>query len=507
MTHMLSLLPKSRFEESGVEIPGGLAFLADYRPDAIAEAAAGTEGLFMPPSHPRLDADLLARLGSVRIIQTAGAGFDSVDHAAAAKLGLIVCNSPAQNAITVAEHVIGAVICLQRELAYADEAIKSGAYAQARERILDRGACELFGATVGIVGLGGIGRALAPRLAAFGATVVALRRRSGPRICAQEHGIRRVNLDELFAVSDIVTLHCPLMDATRGLVDAARLASMKPGAILVNEYMQTSDPDIYAGGDCVAIPNLITGKPFVLALGSLANRQGRVIGTMFTTIGLLALLLTVVGLLFHTPMLTAMNTPAESMTEAVHYLVVCSGGMIFIYGYNAVCAVLRGMGDSTHPLLFVAIATAVNVVLDLLFVAVFHWDAMGAALATVIGQAAAFLFAIFFLYRRRASFVFDFKPSSFAIQSRELKVFLKLGLPITLQSNAVTFSMLFISSRANSFGLVPPPSTAWGRSFTAWSASSSSSVQASAASVVGQNMGAGRLDRVKQSVYWPGAGT
>ena len=173
MTHMLSLLPKSRFEESGVEIPGGLAFLADYRPDAIAEASAGIEGLFMPPSHPRLDADLLARLGSVRIIQTAGAGFDSVDHAAAAKLGLIVCNSPAQNAITVAEHVIGAVICLQRELAYADEAIKSGAYAQARERILGRGACELFGATVGIVGLGGIGRALAPRLAAFGATVVA----------------------------------------------------------------------------------------------------------------------------------------------------------------------------------------------------------------------------------------------------------------------------------------------------------------------------------------------
>ena len=220
MTHMLSLLPKSRFEESSVEIPGGLAFLADYRPDAIAEAAAGTEGLFMPPSHPRLDADLLARLGSVRIIQTAGAGFDSVDHAAAAKLGLIVCNSPAQNAITVAEHVIGAVICLQRELAYADEAIKSGAYAQARERILDRGACELFGATVGIVGLGGIGRALAPRLAAFGATVVASDV-FWPEDFAQEHGIRRVNLDELFAVSDIVTLHCPLMDATRGLVDGA----------------------------------------------------------------------------------------------------------------------------------------------------------------------------------------------------------------------------------------------------------------------------------------------
>ena len=80
---------------------------------------------------------------------------------------------------------------------------------------------------------GGIGRALAPRLAAFGATVVASDV-FWPEDFAQEHGIRRVNLDELFAVSDIITLHCPLMDATRGLVDAARLASMKPGAILVN---------------------------------------------------------------------------------------------------------------------------------------------------------------------------------------------------------------------------------------------------------------------------------
>ncbi|MFR0874338.1 MAG: NAD(P)-dependent oxidoreductase [Bilophila wadsworthia] len=106
----------------------------------------------------------------------------------------------------MAEHVIGAVICLQRELAYADEAIKSGAYAQARERILDRGACELFDATVGIVGLGGIGRALAPRLAAFGATVVASDV-FWPEDFAQEHGIRRQS-DELFAVSDIVTLHC-----------------------------------------------------------------------------------------------------------------------------------------------------------------------------------------------------------------------------------------------------------------------------------------------------------
>lgn len=228
MTHMLSLLPKSRFEESGVEIPGGLAFLADYRPDAIAEASAGIEGLFMPPSHPRLDADLLARLGSVRIIQTAGAGFDSVDHAAAAKLGLIVCNSPAQNAITVAEHVIGAVICLQRELAL------RGRGHQVRRLCAGTGTHPRPGRLRTVRRHRGHRRARRHRPGAgpppcrpFGATVVASDV-FWPEDFAQEHGIRRVNLDELFAVSDIVTLHCPLMDATRGLVDAARLASMKP---------------------------------------------------------------------------------------------------------------------------------------------------------------------------------------------------------------------------------------------------------------------------------------
>lgn len=228
----------------------------------------------------------------------------------------------------------------------------------------------------------------------------------------------------------------------------------------------------------------------------------RVIGTMFTTIGLLSLALTVVGLLLHTPILLAMNTPAESMAEAVDYLVVCSWGMLFLYGYNAVCAVLRGMGDSKRPLLFVAVATVVNVALDLLFVAVFHWGAMGAALATVIGQAVAFLFAMYFLYRRRASFAFDFKRSSFAICGKELKVFLKLGLPITLQSNAVTFSMLFISSKANAFGLVATAVYGVGQKLYSVVSIVSASVQASAASVIGQNIGAGKMDRVKQTVYW-----
>lgn len=231
-----------------------------------------------------------------------------------------------------------------------------------------------------------------------------------------------------------------------------------------------------------------------------------VIGTMFTTVSLLSLVLTAVGLLFHMPMLAAMNTPADSISGAADYLIVCSLGMFFIYGYNAVCAVLRGMGDSTHPLVFVFIATVVNIVLDLLFVAVLPWGALGAALATVIGQGAAFLFSVVFLYRRRDSFVFDFKPSSFAICRERLSVFLKLGLPITLQTNAVTFSMLFISSRVNAFGMVATAVYGVGQKLYSVVSIVSSSIQASEASMVGQNMGAGRLDRVKQTLYWAWGG-
>ena len=279
-------------------------------------------------------------------------------------------------------------------------------------------------------------------------------------------------------------------------VGTACLSAVSIGSQLTTMFM-TVGLGLCTGGQ-VYISQLVGAKDY--------KALNRVIGTMFTTIGLLALLLTAIGLLFHTPMLNAMNTPAESMEEAVRYLVVCSWGTVFIYGYNAVCAVLRGMGDSKHPLLFVGIATIVNVVLDLLFVVVFHWGAMGAALATVIGQASAFLFAMFFLYRRRDSFVFDFKRASFAIQTDKLKVFLKLGLPITLQSNAVTFSMLFISSRANAFGLVATAVYGVGQKLYSVVSIVSASVQASAASVVGQNMGAGRLDRVKQSVYWAWGG-
>lgn len=235
MLKILSLLPRQRFEEARVPLPETLDvhFCTDYSPQALEEAAKGAAGLFVPPSHPHLNLALLEKMPSLRMIQSAGAGFDSVDLNAATSLGLPVCNSPAQNTVTVAEHVLAAVICLQRQFLTADAGIKAGGYAAAREAVLKRGCLEIFGCTAGIVGLGAIGKKLAVYLRTLGATVIA-HDMFWDEDFARANDIRRVELDELFRESDVVSLHCPLTDATRGLVDAARLAVMKPGAILVN---------------------------------------------------------------------------------------------------------------------------------------------------------------------------------------------------------------------------------------------------------------------------------
>ena len=134
----------------------------------------------------------------------------------------------------------------------------------------------------------------------------------------------------------------------------------------------------------------------------------KTIGTLFTFILLCAVGLGGLSIIFHRPILTIMNTPAAAYEEAAKYMVICNSGCIFIFGYNALCAVLRGMGDSKRPLIFVAIASVVNLVLDLLFVAVFHMGAAGAAIATVFSQALSFLFAFVYLLRHRDAFGFSF---------------------------------------------------------------------------------------------------
>lgn len=245
------------------------------------------------------------------------------------------------------------------------------------------------------------------------------------------------------------------------------------------------------------------GQIYISQLVGRGDRQRLcpTIGTLFTGLTILSLIITAIGCIFCRGLLNLLNTDAAAFDMATNYLFVCSLGMFFIFGYNAVCAVLRGMGDSRHPLIFVSIATVINIFLDYLFVAVLGMAALGAALATVIGQGAAFLFAVALLYRNRDHFAFDFRLKSFAIHPQLGWELIKLSLPIALQQNAITITMLYVNAQINALGLVAMSVAGIGQKIQHVMGVVSGAMQASAATMVGQNMGAGKIDRVKRIVY------
>ena len=225
------------------------------------------------------------------------------------------------------------------------------------------------------------------------------------------------------------------------------------------------------------------------------------IGTMFSVIQLLSLIVTAVCLPLRDTFLNLLNTPPEAFDQARDYITVCFSGMFFIFGYNTVSAILRGMGDSKRPFVFIAIAAVINLVLDLVFVAGFGMGAFGAALATVIGQTASFIISLVYLYHRRDAFGFDFRPSSFKIDKTKFIPLIKLGLPMSLQHAAISISMLFVNSNINAYGVVASAVTGVGGKLQSLMSIVSQSICTAGATMMGQNLGAGKYDRVKKIVH------
>ena len=163
------------------------------------------------------------------------------------------------------------------------------------------------------------------------------------------------------------------------------------------------------------------------------NRQAirEVIGTLFTGLFILAGIITTVMLILTDPVLYLIKTPAESFAYAKSYFTITMLGTVFIFGYNALAAIMRGLGDSKNPLYFVAIACFTNIVLDLLLVAVIPLGAAGAAVATVISQALSMVLCV--VYLRKKGFIFNFNRSSFRPHKDRIKQIIKIGLPSAIQ--------------------------------------------------------------------------
>ncbi|MBQ1512012.1 MAG: MATE family efflux transporter [Erysipelotrichaceae bacterium] len=177
----------------------------------------------------------------------------------------------------------------------------------------------------------------------------------------------------------------------------------------------------------------------------------KMIGTMFTFLLGISVVISIVCYVLRFRILELLNTPAASYSYTMDYTVTCIVGLIFIYGYNLISAILRGMGDSRRPFLFIAIAAILNMVLDILFVKYCNMEVFGAALATVIGQGVSFLVSLIYLYRRKESFGFDFRLPSFRIDPDSFRRLLALGIPMAIQSAAINISKIVLMAWINIF--------------------------------------------------------
>ncbi|MBQ1355506.1 MAG: MATE family efflux transporter [Solobacterium sp.] len=230
------------------------------------------------------------------------------------------------------------------------------------------------------------------------------------------------------------------------------------------------------------------------------DRVGQMVGTMFTLLMSAAIILMIIFLFGYKGVMRWLNTPAASWDMTRDYIVTCICGLVFIYGYNMVSAMLRGMGDSRHPFQFIAIASVLNIILDLIFVAGMNLGAFGAALGTVIGQAVSFIFALRLLYRNREQFYFDFRPEHFRIYKEVIKPLLSLGIPMVIQSAAITFSMLFVNSYVNSYGVNAVAVTGVGRKIEQIVNIVSQAVSSAGGAMIAQALGASKTSRVPKVV-------
>jgi D-3-phosphoglycerate dehydrogenase len=194
---------------------------------AVLHAAADADALLVR-SATQVDAELLAAAPRLRMVARAGAGVDNIDLDETSRRGIVVMNTPGGNTTATAEHTLGLMLALVRHVPAAHQSLLEGRW--------DRGAfmgLELSGKTLGVIGFGRVGQAVAKRALAFEMTILACDPKDIHRPAA-EMGVQVTSLAELYARSDIITLHASLTDETRGMIDAAALAAMKSGVQLIN---------------------------------------------------------------------------------------------------------------------------------------------------------------------------------------------------------------------------------------------------------------------------------
>ena len=213
------------FKDRGIEV--------DFQPnlgkdkDKLAEIVGNYDGLAIR-SATKVTSKIIEKAAKLKVIGRAGIGVDNVDVPAATARGIIVMNTPFGNSITTAEHAITMMLALARQIPQADASTQAGKWEKNRFM-----GVEITGKTLGVIGCGNIGSIVADRAQGLKMKVIAFDPFLSPER-AVDIGVEKVELDELFKRSDFITLHTPLTDKTRNVIDTAAIAKMKPGVRIVN---------------------------------------------------------------------------------------------------------------------------------------------------------------------------------------------------------------------------------------------------------------------------------
>lgn len=257
------------------------------------------------------------------------------------------------------------------------------------------------------------------------------------------------------------------------------------------------------------IMNLVTFVITGLAMGItvliaryMGEKRPEKIGTLVSgaimLFSIIGVVLFVIMVFFARPIAVLMQAPEEAVDLTASYVRICGAGILFIIAYNVLSAIFRGLGDSKSPLLFVAVACAVNIVGDLLFVAVFKMNVAGAALATVMAQAVSVVFSLLLMKKRGV----PFKIKKEVIRlNRECGAFMKIGAPLALQELLTQFSFVALCAFVNRLGLEASSGYGVACKVVNFLMLIPSALMQSMASFVSQNIGAKNIGRAKKAVF------
>lgn len=223
----------------------------------------------------------------------------------------------------------------------------------------------------------------------------------------------------------------------------------------------------------------------------------KLVGNIIISFSVVSVMIMIAAWLVYPTLFKLLNLPQVAIPEANTYMKICCAGIPLIIGYNIVCALLRAMGDSKSPLVFVFVACIINIIGDLTLTGAFKMGAAGVAISTVIAQGASFLFSLIYIMKKGMSF--RFSRNDIRFDKGCVGSIFKVGGPMGIQSILINISFLFITSIINSMGVEASAAMGIGDKITNFAFMPQTAFSASVSVMVAQNFGAKKNDRVVKS--------